>query len=231
MARHQPSRRVVISRSNRRCLLIPTMVAALALAACGSRVPLDAREGPGDDDPPGGGSSDAVGTGDGTGGTSGGTGGTSGGGSGGRPSPSNGETCPATCGDFPGSAFLLANAQDADRALAGRWRICSIKGAALAGMPKDAIGVEFETTIVVNDQVARGNVYYLVDGGSAPTRGSGAAYHVTYDLLVLHMAAPTIMIHPAPNEGRGAFLNYSPCPKMFGILEGSPGSSAVIAPF
>jgi hypothetical protein len=162
-------------------------------------------------------------------GGSGGSGGiiASTGGSDGSAAPDGG-MCPvtATCSTPAGMVQTTFSSQaEVYSIFVGKWRICAGGDISFPGIPKDAIGVEYDAP---PDLASNGNMYYLVQGADGPVRGQGFDYQLTYNL---YPEGPnSYQLDMYQNGGFGGAWRYSPCPKELQIEQTEGSAEALLVP-
>jgi hypothetical protein len=108
----------------------------------------------------------------------------------------------------------------------GKWQICAGGDISFPGIPKDAIGVEYDAP---PDLSSDGLMWYLVQGPNGPVRGQGFDYQLTYNL---YPEGPnSYQLDMYQNGGFGGQWRYSPCPKELQIEQTEGSGEALLVPF
>jgi len=216
---------------------VSTMAALLFamcnLAACGSRPDLDVHAGVSGADP-----TDVTSTG--AGGATGGEGGAgaTGGadpGSGSGGASGGGPTCRATCATALGPLEVFHSKEDANKALAGRWQICSKSASSFPPtIPSDVIGFEAEPNTEPSEAAGwstDGTLHYLVEGPGGPMRGPGFDYQVSYRFIMRGGVVIDVDLFRLPNAVVTNQLVFSTCPRRWDFGLDNISTHAVLAPF
>jgi hypothetical protein len=134
----------------------------------------------------------------------------------------------ATCSTPPGSVEPFSTIERVYAWVRGKWLFCTGRETWQTA-PSDAIGVEFtpgSSAPTAGGSTAGGNMYYLVQGPSGPTRGAGFNYQLTYDVS----PEGQFNVHPAPNSGFWLRLKYSACPRELDTIVFYATTDSVLIP-